>query len=289
MITLLRLHHRRILVGTLFFGLAGFLQFHAVDDGVPLAFDFLITAIFIAIIAVLGFVGVALFPSFRVVMELGGIVFFITSVWQNTALSTLSRGVPEWLSTFSFFVLFAVLHHVLYGSWWQKSGLGVAARLRSRFKTRSTPAQVWARLVPDPNNLEAYYSGTLRGFDPVPDAPEQYIQKIGLGGSAVLELHVEVTEFALHRRYAYKFHARTSARNRDFNKGTCEITLTDLGGDGTLVEIYEINEKLAVGEALLMWFDHLGAQVSASARAVLEGSRDLTLLGKLRREVRALS
>ncbi len=289
MMTLIRLHYRRVLVGTLFFGLAGFLQFNAVDDGATLAIDLLITSLFMLIIGLLGFIGVSLFPSFRVVMEIGALVFFAMAVLQRSSFSRVTDGLPDWILSCSVFFFFALLHHIIYGQWWQKSGLGFAVRLNSKFKTRQRPEEVWARLVPNPNDLGAYYTKTLRAFDPKPGEPGHFVQKIGLGGSAVLELQIEVKECSPFRRFHYDFHADTSDRNRTFNRGTCDIQLTDLGADGTLVEISEINEKLAVGEALLMWFDNLGAQVSASARAVLDGSRDWTLIGKMRRDVQALS
>lgn len=289
MLTLIRLHHRRVLIGTLFYGLAGFVMFHGAGSGNPLHLDLLITAVFMFIICVLGFVGVALFPGFRMVMEVGALLFFVSAVLQNTPLLAWQQGLPAWTSSCLFFLLFAVLHHLMYGNWWQKSGLGLEVRLQSRFKTRQKPAEVWARLIPNPSDLDAYYTRTLRAFDPKPGAPGQFVQKIGLGGSAVLELQIEVAECTPFRRFTYRFHTDTSDRNRAFNRGTCDIQLTDLGAEGTLVEMLEVNEKLAVGEALLMWFDNLGAQVSASARAVLDGSRDLTLIGKMRRDVQALS
>ncbi|MBW4709350.1 hypothetical protein KX928_16280 [Roseobacter sp. YSTF-M11] len=287
--TLLQLHYRRVMIGALFYGLAAFLMFSGPPNDASLLINLVTTLVFMMIIAVLGFVGVAAFPSFRIVMELGGLVFFASAVFQHSGLAHNADHLPEWLASCAFFIMFAIMHQVVYGTWWQKSGLGLSVRLHSRFDTKLTPAETWAQLVPNEHDPGAYYSKTLRAYHPVPEIPGRYIQKLGLGGSAVLELQIDVTERIPNKRYAYRFHTETSDRNRMFNRGSCVISLTDLGTQGTRVDIREINEKLAVGEALLMWFDNLGAQVSASARAVLNGTRDLTLLGKLRREVHALS
>ncbi|MEM9636577.1 MAG: hypothetical protein AAGA94_02955, partial [Pseudomonadota bacterium] len=109
---------------------------------------FFITCLFMAIVGLLGFIGVSLFPSFRVVMEIGALAFFMMAVVERSALARLADSLPEWLLSCAVFILFAFLHHVLYGRWWQKSGLGLAVHLKSQFKTRQRPEEVWARLVP---------------------------------------------------------------------------------------------------------------------------------------------
>ncbi|WP_298920314.1 hypothetical protein [uncultured Roseobacter sp.] len=248
----------------------------------------IISLVFAVIVAVLGFVGIAVFPSFRVVMELGGVVFLFSAIMQNIWLVTTMPALPDWMITVGYLVSFALLHQGIYGTWWQKVGLGVSVRLHSRFSTRLSPSKTWSRLVPDEHNLEAYYTQTLRGFDPVAGIENRYIQKIGLGQGAVLEVQMDITECTPNKRFAYRFQAVTNQRNEKFNRGTCVISLAETPDGGTCVEILEINEKLAVGQAVLMWIDNLGAQVGASAVAVLDGGRDFTLLGKLRRDVQAL-
>lgn len=62
--------------------------------------------------------------------------------------------------------------------------------------------------------------------------------------------------------------------------------LEPLGEKGTRVEVIERVRSTPPADALLFFFDDLGEQVAILMKRRLEGRRDPTLLGRLRRQVR---
>lgn len=287
MLTAIYLQRRRILFGMFFFFLAGLLDFGRFGMWEFPLYVVGMSAIFALICGALAALLIPLFPAYRQVFEITAVTFL--AIRFTESMGWVGEYGMLFDTTWGFVILavgFTLLHHFVYGTWWEKTPVRLSWTGRSRFKTRAAPETAWARLVPVENRPGDYYSGTLHEFRPVDSGDCTHLLRTRMGGPQFIEQRVSVTRDEAGRAFAYDFSADVSDKNRDLNTGHWQIDLRPLG-NGTAVEVTETVIATTPANALLFWFDDLGGQVAVSMKRTLEDRRDPTILGWLRRRVQA--
>lgn len=283
--TLIYTQGRRIAFGGFFFFLSGLLYFGAYGLSDYPIYVVLMSAIFATICMLLSAVGIWIFPGFRHTVEVASVGYFLVQIGESSGLLPYPGWVFNSMNGYMVvFFGFAALHHTFYGRWWRKTGIRLAFNMKSRFKTKLSPEQVWHRLVPNPEAPEDYYTGTLYDYT-LEKAPNFYEVKTRLGGSAFSNQIHEVTENLEFQSFVTEFTSETSKANRDLNSGRESVTIEPDRNGGSTVIMTESVRAMTVDLALASWFDNLGQQVRFSAKSVLEGRRDRTTLGRWRRQV----
>lgn len=287
MLTAIYLQRRRLAFGMFFFFLSGLLHFGRFGMWEFPVYVIGMSAVFAVITGLLAVLLVLMFPVYRQIYEIVAITFlgtrFVEAMgWFGAYYSVFDGAWGVILLCLGYTVLF----HCVYGAWWVKTPVRLSWRGISRFKTRVGPQDAWARLVPAEDRPGDYYSGTLHEFRPVDEADYTHILRTRMGGPQFIEQRVTVTRNEHARAFGYDFGADVSEANRPLNTGHWEIELTPLG-NGTRVEVVEEVVATTPANALLFWFDDLGGQVAVSMKAALEERRDPTILGWLRRNVKA--
>ncbi len=287
MLTAIYLQRRRIAFGMFFLFLAGLLDFGRFGMWDYPQVVLLKSVLFALACGLIAALLIPLFPAYRQVFEIMSVSFLAIRIAEIAGWAGEYGRLFD--TTWGFLLLavgFTLLHHGVYGAWWARTPIRLSWRGVSRFKTRAAPDRAWARLVPAPDRPGDYYSGTLHEFRPVEDADFSHVLRTRMGGPQFIEQRVRVTRNEAGRAFAYDFDADVSDRNRDLNTGNWSIELRPLG-NGTAVDVVEEVIATTPANALLFWFDDLGGQVAVSMKRVLEDRRDPTILGWLRRQVRA--
>lgn len=287
MLTSIYLQRRRIFFGMFFFFLAGLLDFGRLGMWDFPVYVIGMSVIFAMICGALAAVLIPFFPTYRQVFEIVGVSFFglrLAQVLGAGDMLNYAYGHGNAVGVILVCLGFTVLHHAIYGQWWVRTPFRLAWTGRSRFHTTASPGEAWARLVPSEDRPGDYYSGTLHEFRPVQDSEFTHLLRTRMGGPQFIEQRVTVTKSTANTAFAYDFDADVSDENRLLNTGDWQINLTQ-HGSGTQVEVIERVRATTPANALLFWFDDLGRQVAVSMKRTLEGRRDPTILGWLRRHV----
>ncbi|MDJ1009765.1 MAG: hypothetical protein QNJ13_18315 [Paracoccaceae bacterium] len=287
MFTAIYLQRRRIGFGMLFFFLAGLLDFGRFGMWEFPIYVIGMAAVFAMICGAIAALLIPLFPAYRHVFEIASVSFFALRVAETAGVA----GAASYLfdTTWGFLALaigFTLLHHGVYGAWWERTPVRLSWTGRSQFKTRAAPDLAWRRLVPAENRPGDYYSGTLHEFRAVEDPAFTHLLRTRAGGPQFIEQRVSVTRNEAGRAFAYDFDADVSEKNRALNAGHWSIDLRPLG-NGTAVSVVETVNATTPANALTFWFDDLGGQASVSMKRTLEDRKDPTILGWVRRRVKA--
>lgn len=287
MLTSVYLQRRRILFGMFFFFLSGLLDFGRSDGWDFPVYVIGMSVLFALICGAIAALLIPIFPAYRQVFEIVGVTFFVLRLAEIWGLAGTYGHLFEgaW-GVIAICLFYTLLFHATYGAWWTKTPFRLSWTGRSRFVTRASPAEAWARLVPAEDRPGDYYSGTLHEFRPVEDADFTHVLRTRMGGPQFIEQLVTVTRKEAGRTFAYDFDADVSDGNRPLNSGNWRIDLTDVG-NGTRVEVVEEVVATTPANALFFWFDDLGGQVAVSMKRTLEERRDPTVLGWWRRQVKA--
>ena len=274
MVKFILLQNRRLLFGTFFLFLSGLVFFATSLQTTWLIL--LASVIFAAIMMALAVLGIALFPRFRSIYEILGVLSLIFAV-----LTALSPGAFAFIGDtgdlIAFMIAFAVIEYFLYGHGQHKLPAPSRWQGRSHFTVDLAPEDVWQQLVPNPEDPGRYYSGTLKEMTAT-DGDDEFRVLWNSGGSSYVVHTIKVTENTPFQRFAYSYEGLVSEQNSATNSGTWMVTLCPDGTGGTQVEIVETVERTRIGFALFLWFDNLAAQVTESASAVLMGRKDRSML-----------
>jgi hypothetical protein len=180
----------------------------------------------------------------------------------------------------------AVAHGVLYGTWWDKTGLRVGLRSRARARLAAPPHRVWHAIVPGEGHPDDDLSGTLVDFDTDPeDDLTLYLRHI-LPNGTVEETTVTFLDRIAPKQCAYLLE-RPSGRGSDETE--VRLHLEPAGPDGTMIRLAHSQSRLQPGLALRRWFDDTAGDTLDSLRAHLGGKPDWSIkpLGRdLRRAAR---
>ncbi|MEL7345677.1 MAG: hypothetical protein AAFN59_12585 [Pseudomonadota bacterium] len=280
MFTFLYLQRRRLGFGAYFFFLSGILMF---DTGAPVS-DLGMSALFALICTSLAAIGIYFFPSYRQVWEIVGVTFLAIRALEafNPAFLAHQEILEGAWGVILVCLGYTLLHHAIYGAWWEKTSLSLAYLCRSRFRATVLPEKAWRHLVPNGSDPELHYSGTLVAFEPVGDDAAHRVQKIRVGKDQFTEIHVRITQDTGRDRFAYVPANPDTGEAVDGFHWSLSLTPAPMGS--TDVEVIENNHAMPVNHALLCWFDDLGGQVSHSMKTTLEDRNDPTLLRRLRRD-----
>ena len=143
-----------------------------------------------------------------------------------------------------------------------------------RFVAPCPPHAAWARLVPDPADPAAHYSGLFLGQSDVPGQPSHVIQRSRAPGGGVVETVLHVHDFRPPHRACHTYY--TGQTGSDYGSGRYEISIRP-HGRGSEVLFRETVHRLSIPSAFDLWFDDFGGEQRASMEAALGNRRDPTL------------
>ncbi|NNE79687.1 MAG: hypothetical protein HKN18_05375 [Silicimonas sp.] len=281
MVKFLLLQYRRLGFGTFFLFLSGLVLFS--DGDKPIWLILTMAVAFALIMLVLAIIGIGIFPRYRTVYEMLGVIFLVVSA-VDTAFPIVFDALGSSGQIIVFMIVFAAAEHFFYGAGQHKLPAPSRWSGRTEFITSSTPAEVWDRLVPNPDAPEKHYSGSLKEMTP-DEGENTYRVMWRAGGSNFTVQDIEITENEPKRRFSYRFGGLVSEANVPMNSGNWDLELEETESGGTRITIVETIEKTRIGFALFLWFDNWAAQVGESAAAILAQRKDRSVFAIIRRYI----
>jgi hypothetical protein len=172
-----------------------------------------------------------------------------------------------------------VLYVALYGGWWSRVPFRFDWTTRRRFVAHCPPQAVWARLVPDPANPAAHYSGLFLSQEPVADHPDRVLQRTQTEEGVVIETLLDIEAQHPPHQISYAYHS--PLEHADYKRGRFRLTITPLGKK-SFVCFAETVESLTLPTALDLWFDDFGGEVRSSMQSALNDRAERSFWNRLR-------
>ena len=280
------LQRRRLGVGAFLFFLFGLLDFGVLGDA-GLVGTLVLSVVFALICTLIAAFSISMFPSYRQTFEVAGLGLLILAGLQLLWPTVFGDEIvfqTVW-GMIGICLGYTVLNHVVYGKWWDKWGIRLTLSLKARLLFEASAEQIWNVGVPDAADPSRYYSGTLESFAEVDHAFATNRMRVKIGGCALQESFVRVTEYR-----PFEVHEMLSWWIEDDvqdDTGDCALSRLEFveRAGGTEVTFTEVNPSFDVASWLLSWFDNPVEQVLYSLRSKVEGSADPTYFGYLRKQV----
>ncbi|SHG40606.1 hypothetical protein [Cognatishimia maritima] len=283
------LQRRRILFGMFFYFLSGLLLYGRFGGWAFPEFVIIQALLLAVTLGLLAALLIPMFPSYRNVFETSAIITFLMRIAEAFGFVGDFGMIFETSWGYAAFGIgFAVLLNFLYGAWWSKTSVRLSWAGISSFETNANIAEAWKKLVPKADCPNEFYTGTLYEFSEIEDPNFSHKMKIRQGGPNFSEIQVMVVEENACSNFAYDFSADVSERNRGSYSGHWKIEMSPTE-TGTKVKVEDRVTATTPAYALSFWFDDLGGQAAVSMKRILEGHRDPTILGWVRRQVSVLS
>ena len=219
---------------------------------------------------------IAFAPFLRTVAEFIALFAFL---FQTRVLLLPNPPFPEVWAVAEFLVLLVVLHQTLYGPWLNSRRSWVNATSTRRFRSKSTPEDLWAKMVPGLNPSEAHWDKRLHRADPDPEDPLSFNVQYNHGRSVYEHQTMSYTDVEKPHRAKYFHMGEMDKSTGALTTGTYEVTL-DPTQNGTDVIVTSCREQMLFSEGLLSWFDDLTGDRLDHIRAKERGAWDWSLTGR---------
>lgn len=266
----LMLQRRRLYVVSLLLYIAGLTGFGQSTSGASIGAVFFSAALCVIFGIVVASLIVLWAPSLRRLCESTAAGALMASAISHLDVFELSGLGTLALLTIGSSV---AVYLTLYGTWWSRVPFRFDWTTRRQFKARCPAQAAWSRLVPDPDNPGAHYSGAFLSQEQLDD-PGQVLEKTLHRDGGIIETTLRFERLHPPHEIAYTYESRQEGA--EYGRGHFHLTVTPHDKFST-VWFAEKVIGLVIPTAISLWFDDFGGEMRISMQSVLNDRVDPTL------------